>query len=85
MPALSITPPWPLWSGGFFVFEPGILDFIAGEDISLEREPLDRIARAGELMAFRHHGFWQPMDTLREKMLLDELWASGEAPWKTKS
>ena len=72
-------------NGGFFVFEPGILDFIAGEDISLEREPLDRIARAGELMAFRHHGFWQPMDTLREKMLLDELWASGEAPWKTKS
>jgi len=72
-------------NGGFFVFEPGVLDYIAGDDTSLEREPLERIAREGQLMAFRHHGFWQPMDTLREKLLLEELWASGSAPWKTDS
>ncbi len=72
-------------NGGFFVFEPGVLDYIDGDDISLEREPLERIAREGQLMAYRHHGFWQPMDTLREKLLLEDLWASGNAPWKSTS
>jgi glucose-1-phosphate cytidylyltransferase len=69
-------------NGGFFVFEPGLLDYIDRDDISLEREPLERLAAAGELMAFRHHGFWQPMDTIREKELLESLWNSGQAPWK---
>lgn len=69
-------------NGGFFVFEPGVLDYIEGDDTSLEHEPLERLAREGQLMAYRHHGFWQPMDTLREKMLLEEMWASGSAPWK---
>ncbi len=54
---------------------------IDGDDVSLEREPLERVAAAGELMAYRHHGFWQPMDTLREKRQLEELWDSGSAPW----
>ena len=72
-------------NGGFFVFEPGVLDYIGGDEISLEREPLDRLARDGQLMAFRHDGFWQPMDTLREKMMLEELWASGKAPWTPHS
>jgi glucose-1-phosphate cytidylyltransferase len=69
-------------NGGFFVFEPRVLDHIAGDHISLEQEPLATLAAEGELMAFRHEGFWQPMDTLREKELLESLWASGNAPWK---
>ncbi|MDB4914659.1 MAG: rfbF, partial [Gemmatimonadetes bacterium] len=69
-------------NGGFFVFEPGIFDYIAGDDVSLEHDPLERLASEGQLMAYKHHGFWQPMDTLREKMLLEELWASGNPPWK---
>lgn len=68
-------------NGGFLVFEPGVLDHIDGPDSSLERDVLEDLAAAGELMAFRHHGFFQPMDTLREKKLLEDLWASGEAPW----
>jgi glucose-1-phosphate cytidylyltransferase len=68
-------------NGGFFVFEPRVLDLIAGDDVSLEREPLERLASAGELMAYRHDGFWQPMDTLREKRLLESLWDGGHAPW----
>ena len=68
-------------NGGFFVFEPRALDAIDGDSISLEREPLERLAKEGELMAFRHEGFWQPMDTLREKQLLENLHASGKAPW----
>jgi glucose-1-phosphate cytidylyltransferase len=70
-------------NGGFFVFEPGVLGYIAGDDVSLEQEPLARLAAEGQLMAFRHSGFWQPMDTLREKQLLESLWHSGKAPWKT--
>ncbi len=70
-------------NGGFFVFEPEVLDYIANDQTSLEREPLDHLSAAGELMAFRHNGFWQPMDTLREKQLLETLWESGNAPWKT--
>jgi glucose-1-phosphate cytidylyltransferase len=70
-------------NGGFFVFEPGVFDYIAGDDTILEREPLERLAAEGELMAFRHPGFWQPMDTLRDKQLLESLWNSGQAPWST--
>lgn len=69
-------------NGGFFVFEPGVLDYIDGDANMLEREPLERIAAAGQLMCFKHEGFWQPMDTLREKNLLHSLWESGKAPWK---
>jgi glucose-1-phosphate cytidylyltransferase len=69
-------------NGGFFVCEPGVLDYIAGEDTSLEREPLTRLANDGQLMAYRHDGFWQPMDTVREKQILEQLWADGTAPWK---
>ena len=69
-------------NGGFFVFEPAVFDYIASEQTSLEREPLYRLAAGGELMAFTHKGFWQPMDTMRERLLLDSLWESGKAPWK---
>lgn len=69
-------------NGGFFICSPKALDLIAGPDSSWEREPLERLASLGELMAFEHDGFWQPMDTLREKNLLEELWLAGQAPWK---
>ena len=69
-------------NGGFFVFEPGIFDYL-DETNSLERRPLERLAAEGQLMAFSHEGFWQPMDTLREKQLLESLWQSGKAPWLT--
>ena len=69
-------------NGGFFVLSPKVLDFIDGDQISWEGAPLTMLAKIGEMMAFEHRGFWQPMDTLREKNLLDELWASGKAPWK---
>ena len=70
-------------NGGFFVFEPGVFDYLGGDDTMLEREPLERLASAQQLMAFRHPGFWQPMDTLRDKEFLESLWMSGKAPWKT--
>ena len=70
-------------NGGFFVFEPKLFDYLDGDATVLEREPLEKLAAAGELMAFRHEGFWQPMDTLREKQLLENLFASGKAPWPT--
>ena len=70
-------------NGGFFVFEPGLFDRLESDDDILERAPLEILADMGELMAFRHEGFWQPMDTIREKQLLESLWESGEAPWKT--
>ena len=69
-------------NGGFFVLKPAVIDLIAGDNILWEQEPLNRLATAGELMAYEHDGFWQPMDTLRDKQLLEELWASGKAPWK---
>ena len=68
-------------NGGFFVFEPQVLDYIDGDTVPLERAPLERLAADGQLMAFQHEGFWQPMDTLREKRLLEELWQRGQAPW----
>ena len=69
-------------NGGFFVQEPGVMDYIAGDETTFEREPMERLANDGELIAFRHDSFWQPMDTLREARLLRELWDSGRAPWK---
>ena len=71
-----------LINGGFMVCEPGFLDFISGDETVLERDPMERTAQVGQLMAFRHDGFWQPMDTLREKQALERLWADGNAPWK---
>jgi glucose-1-phosphate cytidylyltransferase len=72
-----------LINGGFFVLSPRCIERIAGDATSWEAEPLIGLAADGELMAFPHTGFWQPMDTLREKNLLEELWQSGRAPWKT--
>jgi glucose-1-phosphate cytidylyltransferase len=69
-------------NGGFFVMEPGVLDYIQGDETYLEREPLERLAKDGQLAAFRHDGFWQCMDTLRDLKLLESLWESGQAPWK---
>ncbi len=71
-----------LINGGFFVLSPHCLDRISGDTTSWELEPLSGLAENGELMAFEHRGFWQPMDTLREKKQLEELWQSGMAPWK---
>jgi glucose-1-phosphate cytidylyltransferase len=69
-------------NGGFFVLSPRALEYIAGDDSVWEREPVERLAADGQLSAFRHTGFWHPMDTLRDKVLLEELWASDKAPWK---
>ena len=68
-------------NGGFFVLSPAALDGIAGDATTWEREPLENLAAAGQLMAYQHDGFWQPMDTLRDKRILEELWASGHPPW----
>ena len=68
-------------NGGFFVLEPQVVDRIAGDDVLFEREPLESLASDGELVAYRHRGFWQPMDTLRDVRVLQALWESGEAPW----
>jgi glucose-1-phosphate cytidylyltransferase len=70
-------------NGGFFVLEPQVLSYIEGDATSWEREPLEALAREGQLSAWAHRGFWQPMDTLRDKMKLEELWQRGVAPWKT--
>lgn len=69
-------------NGGFFVVEPQALDYIEGDSTVWEQEPLRRLAREGKLSAYRHEGFWQAMDTLRDKNVLEELWAKGQAPWK---
>jgi glucose-1-phosphate cytidylyltransferase len=71
-----------LINGGFFVLSPRCLSLIAGDSSSWEAEPIIKLAEMGELMAFSHNGFWQPMDTLREKNYLEELWEKGRAPWK---
>jgi len=69
-------------NGGFFALEPDVVDYIAGDDTEWEREPMEQLAADGQLMAFRHESFWQPMDTLRDKRQLEAMWASGAAPWK---
>ena len=69
-------------NGGFFVLQPSVLDYIEGPDTPWESEPLERLAAEGQLMAYRHNGFWQPMDTLRDKNQLEHLWANQRAPWK---
>ncbi len=72
-------------SGAFFVLEPGVYDYIDGDDTQFEKEPLERLAEDGQLMAYRHTGYWQCMDTLREKYILENLWSSDSAPWKVWS
>ncbi len=69
-------------NGGFFVLSPEVLSLISGDSTVWEREPMEQLAAAGQMTAYRHSGFWQPMDTLREKNQLEGLWASGKAPWK---
>ncbi|MCK1534620.1 MULTISPECIES: glucose-1-phosphate cytidylyltransferase [unclassified Bradyrhizobium] len=70
-------------NGGFFVLEPSVMQYIDGDETAWEQQPLHRLAANGQLTAHQHDGFWQAMDTLREKNLLEELWASGKAPWKS--
>ncbi len=70
-------------NGAFFVAEPQVFDYIDGDDTQFEKEPLERLAADGELMAYRHDGFWQCMDTRRDKYVLEKMWESGQAPWKT--
>ena len=69
-------------NGGFFVIEPAAIDCIAGDSTVWEQEPLQQLANSGALAAYRHRGFWQSMDTLRDRITLEELWATGDAPWK---
>ena len=69
-------------NGGFMVLEPGVIDYIEADGTSLETEVLERLAADGQLQAYKHEGFWQPVDTLREKRILEALWESGKAPWK---
>ncbi len=69
-------------NGGFFVLEPKIFDYIDGDQIIWEREPLETLAKEKQLMAYKHYGFWRPMDTLRDKNVLEDLWRSDQAPWK---
>lgn len=69
-------------NGGFFVLEPGVLGYVAGDETIWEREPMERLAADGELVAYQHHGFWQCMDTLRDVRLLESLWQNGRAPWR---
>lgn len=69
-------------NGGFFVLEPSVFDYIEGDETIWERSPLERLSREGQLAAYEHKGFWQPMDTLRDKLLLEQLWEERKAPWK---
>jgi len=69
-------------NGGFFVLEPEVLDYIEGDSTIWEREPMEKLAHDEMLSAYKHYGFWQPMDTLRDKIVLEELWQSEKAPWK---
>ncbi|MEK7570736.1 MAG: glucose-1-phosphate cytidylyltransferase [Patescibacteria group bacterium] len=68
-------------NGGFMILEPKVFDYIEGDKTTFEKEPMEQLAKEGQLAAFRHTGFWQPMDTLRDKMVLEEIWQSGKAPW----
>jgi glucose-1-phosphate cytidylyltransferase len=69
-------------NGAFFVLEPGVFEYVDGDDTQWEREPLERLAKDGELMAYRHDSFWMCMDTIRDKKLLESLWESGDPPWR---
>jgi glucose-1-phosphate cytidylyltransferase len=69
-------------NGGYMVLEPEVFDYLDDDATILERSPMEKLAKEGQLMAYRHDGFWQPMDNIREKMLLEDLWESGKAPWK---
>jgi glucose-1-phosphate cytidylyltransferase len=70
-------------NGAFFVLEPAVFDYIEGDDTQWEKAPMENLAADGQLMAYKHEGFWQCMDTLRDKVLLEKIWANGDAPWKT--
>ena len=76
----QITQGWI--NGGYFVIEPGFFDLIEGDSMILEKQPLEQVAQMGELMAYRHNGFWQCMDTKRDRDSLEEMWQSGDSPWK---
>jgi glucose-1-phosphate cytidylyltransferase len=81
--AFAEKPQGDAWiNGGFFVLEPGVLEYIDNDSTAWEGDPVNRLASAGQLAAYRHSGFWQPMDTVRDRIFLEELWASGRAPWK---
>jgi glucose-1-phosphate cytidylyltransferase len=69
-------------NGGFFVLEPSVIDLVEGDATIWERKPLEALAKSSQLSVYKHSGYWQPMDTLREKQQLEEHWASGKAPWK---
>lgn len=69
-------------NGGFFVLSPSVINYIEDDYCIWERGPMETLASQGQLAAYQHHGFWQPMDTLRDKNYLEELWQSGQAPWK---
>lgn len=69
-------------NGGFFILEPNVINYIEGDMTVWEKEPLEQLAQMGELSAYRHSGFWQPMDTLRDKQVLENMWQCGDAPWK---
>ena len=69
-------------NGGFFVLSPKVIDFIKGDETAWEKGPLQKLSKIGQLMAFKHKGFWQPMDTLRDKRILEKYWQSQSAPWK---
>lgn len=69
-------------NGAFFVLEPGAIDYVGGDDVMWEKAPMENLARDGQLMAYKHHGFWQCMDTLRHRKILEDLWETGDAPWK---
>ena len=69
-------------NAGFFVLSPKVLAYVDDEMTVWEREPMERLAKDGQMAAYRHYGFWHPMDTLRDKLYLEELWKSGRAPWQ---
>jgi glucose-1-phosphate cytidylyltransferase len=69
-------------NGGYFILEPEVIDYIADDETVWEKEPLEKLAESNQLSAYKHSGFWQPMDTLRDKNYLEDLWKSGKAPWK---
>lgn len=69
-------------NGGFFILEPAVIDYIDGDNTMFEKEPLEQLAKDGQLDCYRHHGFWKCMDTLRDKEALEKMWSSNSAPWK---